>query len=498
MHKSAQARTQRRLLGLDLGLRTCAEGASCDNRSMARALNRLNPKSITAVKNPLAPGMHADGGGLYLKVDATGADGSPGAKRFTFIFQWGGKRREMGLGSIHDVTLERARELAATARGQVEAGIDPRAARDAAKVERTAVAEAVTFGTYALQVLEFKKADWFGRKTEARWLNTINNHCASILNVPVADIDTAMVLGVFRPIWNKIPEGAEKSRATVETILDSAKALGLRSGDNPARWEGHLKELLSKRKKLTKGSHAAAAAAGIGELMAQVREREGIGAAALELLILTGARTTEVREAPWGEFDLDAALWSIPRTRVKERGALERAQVSHKRIPLSAPAVALLRRLSDEGGAKPDAYVFPGPVAGKPLGENGMTSMLKRIGADNITVHGFRSTFRDWAGAQRIVLTHGRKVPAYSFEACEISLGHTVGNSTTAAYFRGDLLAERRDLMSDWALVCAGEEPTYSGAPSEMSQLLAFLAQEPQFAARWAAFQAGGGVAAAA
>lgn len=463
---------------------------------MARTTHRLNPKSITAVKNPLAPGMHADGGGLYLKVDAPGADGSPSAKRFTFIYQWAGKRREMGLGSVHDVTLERARELAATARGQVEAGIDPRAARDAAKVERTAAAgEVVTFGAYALQVLEIKKADWFGRKTEARWLNTINNHCASILDMPVEAVDTAAVLSVLQPIWRKIPEGAEKSRGTIETILDSAKALGLRTGDNPARWDGHLKELLSKRKKLSKGSHAAATAEGIADLVAQVRERGGVGAAALELLILTGARTTEVREAIWAEFDLEHALWSIPRDRVKERLALERGQITHKRLPLSAPAVALMRRLRDEGVTSPNAYVFPGPSAEKPLGENGMASVLKRIGADDITVHGFRSTFRDWAGAQRIVLANGRKLPAYSFEACEISLGHTVGNSTTAAYFRGDLLDERRDLMTDWALVCAGEQPQYSEAQSEIAQLMAFLAQEPQFAARWAAFQAGRGVA---
>lgn len=464
---------------------------------MARALNQLNPKSIAAVKNPLKPGIHTDGGGLYLKVGEPGKDGQPGAKRFLFIYRFAEKRRELGLGSTNDVSLERARELAKEAREQVKAGIDPKAARDAARIT-IAASEVVTFGAYALEVLEIKKADWFGRKTEQRWLNTINNHCAALLNTPIADIDTAMILSVFRPIWKDIPEGAEKSRATVETILDSAKALGLRSGENPARWEGHLKELLTKRQKLTKGSHAALEHAGIAGLMAEVRAREGVGAAALELLILTGARTTEVREAPWAEFDLDAALWSIPRGRVKERRALERARVTHKRIPLSPPAVALLRRLHDEGGVRPEAFVFPGPEAGKPLGENGMSTVLKRMGATDITVHGFRSTFRDWAGAQRIVLTNGRKVPAYSFEACEIALGHTVGNSTTAAYFRGDLLDERSDLMKDWAMVCAGEEPTYSEAQSEMSQLLAFLAQEPQFAARWAAFQAGGGAAAAA
>lgn len=468
---------------------------------MARALNRLNPKTLTAVKNPLAPGMHADGGGLYVRVNA-GPDGQPGAKRFVFIYQWAGKRREIGLGSVNDVTLERARELARVAREQVKAGVDPKAARDAAKLEPEAADEVVTFGAYALEVLEIKKADWFGRKTEARWLNTINNHCASILNTPIAGVDTAAVLGVLQPIWREIPEGAEKSRGAIESILDSAKARGLRTGDNPARWDGHLKELLSRRKKLSRGSHAAAKAEGIANLMAQVRAREGVGAAALELLILTGARTTEIREAPWGEFDLDAGLWSIPRGRVKERLALERGQITHKRIPLSAPAVALMRRLRAEaealGGVQPNDFVFAGPGEAKPLGENGMASVLKRIGADDITVHGFRSTFRDWAGAQRIVLANGRKLPAFSFEACEISLGHSVGNSTTQAYFRGDLLDERRDLMNDWALVCAGEEPDYTEAPSEMAQLLAFLAQEPQFAARWAAFQAGGGVAAAA
>ncbi len=456
---------------------------------MTRALNRLNPKSLTAVKNPLPAGLHADGGGLYLEV------GKAGGKRFTFIYQWAGKRRQMGLGSINDVSLERARELAKAAREQVAAGVDPIAAREAAKVAPVA-ADVVTFGAYAMVVLEVKKVDWFGRKTEARWLNTINNHCAGILDLPIDKIGTEDMMAVFEPIWTKIPEGAEKSRAAVEAILDSAKARGLRSGDNPARWEGHLAELLSKRTKLSKGSHKALAHAGIADLMADVRAREGVGASALQLLILTGARTTEVREAPWSEFDLDAALWCIPRNRVKERKALERAKVSHKRIPLSPPAVALMRRLRSECDGI--GYVFPGPESGSALGDNGMSSLLKRIGATDITVHGFRSTFRDWAGTQRIVLSRGRKLPAYSFEACEISLGHTVGDATTAAYFRGDLLDERRDLMRDWGLVCAGEEPDYNEEPSEMSKLLEFLAQEPQFAARWAAFQSGRAMATAA
>lgn len=467
--------------------------------AMARKHNRLNPKAIAAVKNPLPPGMHADGGGLYLKV-GKGADGQPGAKSFTFIYRFGEKRRELGLGSTNDVSLERAREMAKAAREQVKAGIDPKAARDAALVEPV-VGEVKTFGDYALEVLEIKTADWFGRKSEARWLNSINNHCRSLLDLPVDRVGTAEVLAVLKPIWRTIPEGASKTQGVIEAILDSAKARGLREGDNPARWEKHLEELLPARVKQSKGSHAALAHAGIAGLMTQVREREGVGAAALELLILTGARTTEVREAPWGEFDLDAALWSIPRTRVKERKALVRAKVTHKRIPLSAPALALLRRLREEaqvlGAVRSDQFVFPGPGGEKGLGENGMASVLKRLGAD-VTVHGFRSTFRDWAGAQRIVLTNGRKVPAYSFEACEISLGHSVGNSTTASYFRGDLLEERRDLVADWAVVCDGGEPTYSEAPSDMTRLLEFFAQEPQFAARWAAFLAGGGVAAAA
>lgn len=465
---------------------------------MARALNRLNPKTLTAVKQPLPPGMHADGGGLYVEVDKPGVGGQPGGKRFTFVYQWLGKRRQLGLGSINDVSLERARALAQAAREQVKAGIDPKAARDAALVEPV-VGEVKTFGAFALEVLGIKKTYWFGRKSEARWLNTINNHCLPIRDIPVGQIGTPEVLMVLKPIWTTTPEGAEKSRATIETILTSAKAHGLRDGDNPARWGGHLSEMLTARIKLSKGSHAALAHAGIADLMDQVRAREGVGASALELLILTGARTTEVREAPWSEFDLDAAIWSIPRARVKERKALERAKVNHKRIPLSPPAVALMRRLRDavEGDVRPEAFVFPGPEAGSALGENGMSSVLKRLGALDITVHGFRSTFRDWAGAQRIMLAGGRKVQAYSFEACEISLGHTVGNSTTAAYFRGDLLEERTDLMNDWAMVCAGEEPDYSEPPSEFSRLMEFLAQEPQFAARWAAFQAGGGVGAA-
>lgn len=461
---------------------------------MARSLNQLNPRQITAVKNPLKPKLHADGGGLYLKVDPLRPDGQLGARRWVFLYQYGGKRREIGLGSVQDVTLERARELAQEARAQVRDGIDPKAVREAAKVVPI-VGEVVTFGAYALQVLEVQTQNWHGRKTAPRWLNSINAHCLAIRDMPIADITTEHVLSVLTPLFARVPQGAIKTQGMMETVLDSATARGLRSGDNPARWVKHLDKLLPKRPG-TKDPHASLPYIGIADLMGKVRDLKGVGAQALELAVLTGARTTEVREAPWSEFDLDGALWSIPRDRTKERTALQRAKVTHKRIPLSAQAITLLRKVraerEDAGRAQADAFVFPGPKAGKPLGENGMSSVLTRLHVTDATVHGFRSTFRDWAAAQLITLSNGRRIPAYSYEACEIALGHSVGNKTTRAYFRGDLLEERRDLMDDWASYCDGVEPIYAEAPTDMSMLLLeFLGREPDVAARWGTFLAG-------
>ena len=455
-------------------------------------LHRLNPRQIHAVKNPLPPGLHADGGGLYLKVDPDRRDGAPGAKRWTFVYQFGGRRREMGLGALQDVPLDRARDLAKAAREQVAAGVDPKAAREAEKAAREMAALEVaapsgpTFKEVAMSVLETKKKTWTGKKTEARWLNAINNHCAAIADLPVADVTTQHVVDVLTPIWTTIPEGAQKTQEIVRIVLNSATAQGLRDGPNPARWDSHLQAIFFERRRLTKGSHAALPYAGVADFLSRLRRVDGVDARSLEFLILTGARSGEVREATWDEISFEDALWAMPRTRVKERKAMERAKVTHKRIPLSGPTLRVLERMKAETEGP---YIFAGGD-GAPLGVNAMRSVVLGLTTKGqATPHGFRSTFRDWAGDQRVTMTDGRKFPAYSWEACEIALGHTVGDNTTKAYRRGDLLDERRDLARDWGIYCDGGTPTYADpAAEQLALILAFLASDPVVRARFEAF----------
>lgn len=455
-------------------------------------LHRLNARQVSAVKNPLPPGLHADGGGLYLKIDPDRRDGTAGAKRWTFIYRFGGRRREMGLGALHDVSMDRARDLAKASREQVAAGVDPKAAREAETAAReiaaleAAAPSGPTFKDVALAVLETKKTTWTGKKTEARWLNSIHNHCATIADVPVAHLTTQHVVDVLTPLWTTIPEGAQKTQETVRIVLDSATAQGLRDGPNPARWDGHLQAIFFERRRLTKGSHSALPYGGVADFLSRLRRVDGVDARSLEFVILTGARSGEVRDATWDEVSFENALWSMPRARVKERKAMERAKVTHRRIPLSAPALRLLERMKDEAEGP---YIFAGGN-GAPLGVNAMRAVVLNLTTKGqATVHGFRSTFRDWAGDQRVTMTDGRKFPAFSWEACEIALGHTVGDNTTKAYRRGDLLDERRDLARDWGIYCEGGTPTYADPAAErLALIMAFLASDPAVRARFEAF----------
>lgn len=458
-------------------------------------LHRLNARQVHAVKNPLKPGLHGDGGNLYLKVDKDRKDGAPGAKRWTFIYQFAERRREMGLGALQDVSLERARDLAKVAREQVAAGVDPKAAREAEEAAReiaaldVAASSGPTFKDVAMAVLEAKKKTWRGEKTEARWLNAINNHCAAIAALPVAELNTPDIVGVLNPIWHTIPEGAQKTQEIIRIVMDSATAQGLRDGLNPARWDGHLQAIFFERRRLTRGSHAALNYAGVADFLARLRNVEGPDARSLEFLILTGARSGEVREAKWCEIDIEGGLWSIPRARVKEQKAMERAQVTHKRTPLNAPAVHVLARMKKEAPEGPFVFVGEG---GATLGVNAMRGVVQGLtGKGQATPHGFRSTFRDWAGDQRVTMTDGRKFPAYSWEACEIALGHSVGDNTTKAYRRGDLLEERRDLLRDWGVVCDGGTPTYADpAADQLALVMAFLVSDPVVRARFEVFAA--------
>ncbi|HEX2554733.1 MAG TPA: integrase arm-type DNA-binding domain-containing protein [Microvirga sp.] len=385
---------------------------------MARQVNRLSARQVATLT---MPGRHADGGNLYLVVD------SSGARRWVFLFRWQGRLREMGLGSARDVPLARARELAAEARALTASGQNPLEKRASAPS-----AVVPTFGTVADDVVTALAPAWRNEKHRAQWRMTLTKYAAPLRDMAIDQVDTAAVLEVLAPLWSEKPETASRLRGRLEKVLDAAKAKGLRSGENPARWRGHLALLLPKRQRLTRGHHAALPIDGMPDFMAELRQRDAVAAWALEFCILTAARSGEVLGARWLEVDLERRLWTVPRERMK-------AGREH-RVPLSAAALEVLSRA---GALRSDdsPFVFPGMRFGRPLSVMAMEMVLRRMGRTDVTVHGFRSTFRDWASERT----------GYPHEACEMALAHTIANKAEAAYRRGDLLERRRELMEAWA-----------------------------------------------
>jgi integrase len=341
---------------------------------MGKASKKLSTRAVAAITKP---GRHSDGDGLYLNVTATGA------KSWLFIWKRNNRPREMGLGSIKGVSLARARELAAQCRAQVAAGLDPIELRDAAKQTKRA---APTFGEMADALIASKEREWRNKKHKAQWAMTLREYCAPLRSKPVDEIDTAAVLAVLTPLWRRAPETASRVRGRVEAVLDAAKAQGHRSGENPAAWRGHLSHLLPKRGKLTRGHHAAMPYAEASAFMARLRQQDAIPALALEFTILTAARSGEVLGARWSEIDSAAKVWTVPAERMK-------AGREH-RVPLCERALAILERLSE---ARTGELVFPGQRVGRPLSGAALNLILRAMGAA-VTVHGFRSAFRDWCG----------------------------------------------------------------------------------------------------
>ncbi|MFG1340918.1 tyrosine-type recombinase/integrase [Xanthobacter autotrophicus] len=405
---------------------------------MAVSLNRLNARQVQTIK---APGRHADGGGLYLVVDKSGA------RRWVFLFRWKatptepgtGKLREMGLGSAISVSLAAARETAVRVREQIAAGVDPIAASRNAKV----AASVPTFGDVAEAHIKAMEPAWRNAKHVAQWRSTLSlergedgvfldgGYCASIRDTAVDQITTEDVLAILSPIWSEKNETASRVRGRIEAVLDAAKAKGLRSGENPARWKGHLALTLPKRQKLQRGHHEALPYGDVPAFVKRLRLVRGMSAFALEFVILTAARSGEVRGARWGEVDLGARVWTVPAARMK-------AGREH-RVPLCARAVEILETLAqlDHG---PEDIVFPGQRRGSPLSDMSLTALLRRLEVP-VTVHGFRSSFRDWAG----------DATAFPREVAEAALAHAVGDATEAAYRRSDALDKRRKLMEAWA-----------------------------------------------
>lgn len=396
---------------------------------MPRLIERLNPLQVSKLKKP---GYYCDGAGLYLQV-ALG-----GSKSWILRYRMGGKPREMGLGSCQTFTLAEARKRAASQRKLIAEGLDPIESKRAGKIERRlSEANTITFDKAAAAFIEANETAWRSEKHGEQWRNTLATYASPIIGkLPVASVDTGLVLRILQPIWSSKTETATRLRGRIEKVLDWAKVQGFRSGDNPAIWKGHLSEVLPRPSKVADaGHHAALPWTEMGQFMQALREMPGAGSLAMQLIILTATRTSEVIEATWREFDLDAGLWMIPRERMK--GFREH------RVPLSDQALEVLAKVRWDNN--PSGFVFPSSKdSNRPMSNMTCLATLRRMGRPDLTVHGFRSTFRDWAAEST----------AYPRDVCEMALAHAIEDKSEAAYRRGDLLDKRAQLMADWAQFC--------------------------------------------
>jgi len=383
-------------------------------------------------------GMYGDGGGLWLQVKR--------GRSWIFRYTFGGKARSLGLGSAAVVPLKRARELALEHRRLIAEGTDPLAHKRARRAAAMAdAAGLVTFKEFAEDYIRSHQGAWRSPQHLRQWHSSLRAIAYPVFgDMPVCDITTALILKALKGVWHTTPETARRTRGRIEQILNAAKAAGLRSGENPAAWRGHLETLLPVPRKLQKIQHFAALPyQEVPAFMHALRLRRGIGAHALHFLILTAARTGEVVSARWDEIDLDRRVWIIPGERMK-------AGREH-RVPLSEPAVALLQVLWD---TRKSEYVFTGIVGGK-MGDSTMLNVLRLMGRPDIVVHGFRSSFRDWAA----------ETTNYQHEVVEMALAHAISNQVEKAYRRGDLFEKRARLMNAWADYCSHQLPTAEVVP---------------------------------
>jgi integrase len=380
---------------------------------MAGGKEKLTARAAATSK----PGRYGDGGGLWLVVSGCGA------RKWVYRFTFGGKVTEMGLGSAAVISLAQARDKASGARKILAAGQNPIEARRKATIIE---AGKPTFGVIANAFIAAKEGEWRNEKHRAQWRVTLEKYAASLSAHRVDQIDTAAVLAVLTPLWREKPETASRLRGRIEAVLDAAKAQGHRSGENPAAWRGHLSHLLPKRGKFMRGHHAAMDYRGVPAFIGCLREHTAIAALALEFCILTATRR-------WSEMDMAAKVWTIPAARMK-------AAREH-RVPLAEAAFAILEKLGD---ITTGDFVFPSPRGRKPLSHVSMAKVLRRMQVDAATVHGFQSSFRDWAGNE----TH------FPREIAEAALAHVIGDKAEAAYRRGDALEKRRTMMEVWADYC--------------------------------------------
>lgn len=382
----------------------------------ARQSKRLSSRLVETAQ----PGKYADGNNLYLIVSATGS------RKWVLRYTSKGKAREMGLGRANGGNLKDARDRAQDANSLIAKGIDPIAAR---KQEQAVP----TFGEMAKTVAASLSAGFRNEKHKAQWTASLDMYASRLSTLPVNVIDTNHVLDALKPIWLSKAETASRVRGRIEKVLDAAKAKGFRQGENPARWRGHLDHLLPRQSKLSRGHHAAMPYQEVPAFVLSLRAREAIAARALEFCILTAARSGEVLGALWSEIDLETAVWTIPAERMK-------AGRAHQ-VPLSESALKILKDLKALGSTD---FVFPGQKPNKPLSSMAMEMILRRMNIKNATIHGFRSSFRDWAGDTTL----------FSREVAEQALAHIVGNKVEQAYRRGNALEQRRKLMQSWSNYC--------------------------------------------
>ena len=387
------------------------------------SLHRLSTLKLKTTR----PGRHPDGGGLYLKVSLNPRTGAI-RRSWIFRFEHDGRERFMGLGSLNDVTLAEARERATAARKMHRDGQDPIAARESARTaQRLEATRAMTFAQCAEAYIDTHKAGWRSTRHLNQWNESLRLYIAPVIGaLPVQQIDVALVMKTLQPIWRERTVTAARVRQRIEAVLDWATASGFRTGDNPARWKGHLENLLAHTDKIQKVKHLAAMPySEVGAFITELRARPGLAARALEFTILTATRSNEALGARWSEIDFAAGVWTIPAERTK-------GQREH-RVPLAPRALEILRGLPRDGDR-----VFP----------LGRTAMWLES-PDGVTVHGFRSSFRDWCAEQT----------NFPREVAEAALGHIVGDSTERAYRRGDVLEKRRRLMEAWAAYCQKAAP---------------------------------------
>jgi integrase len=403
---------------------------------MARQQQRLTALKVSKLTKP---GLYGDGGGLTLQITPTGA------KSWLFRYMVAGRPFAMGLGPIHTVSLAEARQKALEARKLRLDGVNPLTAKKQSQVAAAlASAKMMTFDQCAEAYILAHKASWKNAKHGEQWTNTLKTYASPVFGrLPVAEIDTGLVVKCLAPIWESKTETASRLRGRIESVLGWATTSGYRTGENPARWKGHLENLLATISKTSRTKHHPSLPwQRIGAFMAALRVREGVAARAVEFAILTACRSGEVRGARWAEFDTVGKVWTIPADRMKARREHE--------VPLSDAALALLESMPNDG-----EIVFAG-TRGQPLSDMSLTAVLRRMNGNDrlvwadangegITVHGFRSSFRMWAA----------ETTNYPREVAEHALAHQLPDAVERAYQRGSQFAKRAALMAEWAAYCA-------------------------------------------